>query len=74
MPINPSGMNMTAYGQGLLSGAKPSETDLLMAAADMHGMGRLTEEPSRSMPQGPERPKLNPRAKRQGNRPLKVVK
>lgn len=74
MPIDPTNINMTGYGQSILGGAKqrPSETNLLMAAADMHGMGRLTEEPQRSMPQGQERPRVN--LKRKSNRPLKVVK
>lgn len=76
MPMVPRGGNMTAYGQSPIGGAKPSESDLLMAAAEMQGMGRLTEpkaEPQRSMPTGPERPRLNLKPRR-GNRPLKVVK
>ena len=77
MPMVPKGTNLGAYGQSPLGGgsAKPSETDLLMAAADMHGQGRLIEPPKeeqRSMPQGPERPRIN--LKRKSNRPLKVVK
>lgn len=70
MPIDPININMTAFGKSLLA-SKPSETNLLMAAADMHGMGRLTE-PQRSIPTGPEQPKVN--LKRKSNRPLRVVK
>lgn len=59
VPFNPSG-----YSQSPMMGAKPSQTDLLMAAADMHSEGKLV------MPQGPERPKVPSRKVRK----LKVVK
>jgi hypothetical protein len=70
----PKGTNVSGYGASPLS-AKPSETDLLMAAADMHGAGRLAvpQDEQRSMPTGPERPRLNFKGKKT-NRPLKVVK
>lgn len=53
-------------------GAKPTEAQMLMAAAEQHSLGRLVE-PERSAPQGPERPRLNYKNRRT-NRPLKVVK
>lgn len=62
---------MGASGQSPLT-AKPSETNLLMAAAEMHKMGKFAQEPAQSMPEGMERPKVN--LKRRSNRPLKVVK
>lgn len=64
VPTNPSG-----YGKSPLS-ERPSQTALLMSAAEMQSRGQLTE-PKRSIPQqGAERPKVPGRKVRK----LKVVK
>lgn len=59
------GFNASDVSPSLLD-TKPSRTNMLMAAAEMH------EDAKRSMPTGPERPRLS--MKRKTNRPLKVVK
>lgn len=67
MPIVPP--NVSGYS-GSPMGAKPSQANLLMAAAEMHSRGQLAE-PKRSIPQqGVERPKVPGRKVRK----LKVVK
>jgi len=65
MPIVPP--NVSGYSAGPM--AKPSQANLLMAAAEMHSKGQLTE-PKLSMPTGPERPKVPSRKVRK----LKLVK
>jgi hypothetical protein len=74
MPVVPGqGMNFSAEGQSPLQTQAPSESNLLMAAAEMHRQGRLVEDPARSMPQGPGR-FPNPAKARGARRKLKVVK
>lgn len=61
MPMVPPNVNQTGTGVSPMI-SKPSESNLLMAAAQMHSINRLAQP----------NPKLA--GKHKSNRPLKVVK
>lgn len=71
MPVIPYSSNTGASGASPLT-AKPSETNLLLAAADMHSQGRLVE-PAPTMPEG-VKTMPNPTKPHKQGRKLKVVK
>jgi hypothetical protein len=67
MPQVPVGQNLGAYSQSPLAQAQPSQGNLLMAASIQ------SQDPARSMPEGPDRPRLPVRPiRRQARNALKT--
>ena len=67
MPKVPEGTNMTGYGKSPLA-ERPSQANLMMALATMHGQGALESKQHKS-PKGQPMP-----GEKKRNRPLKVMR